>query len=162
MIDSGRLGQIHGSRGHFLHDHFADRASGDSWRLDPRKAGSGVIGDIGSHALDLARYLVGDLAEISARSRSLLAGTIDEEADLHLEFTSGATGHVWLSQLASGTPMDIGFRLMGDRGALQFSWTRRTSWRSMTLLCPPMSAGSVPSHSGLPIAPQLRIYLSPV
>jgi hypothetical protein len=37
------------------------------------------------------------------------------EADLHLEFTSGATGHVWLSWLASGTPMDIGFRVMGDR-----------------------------------------------
>jgi predicted dehydrogenase len=124
MLNSGRLGQIHGYRGHFLHDHFADRVSGDSWRLDPRKAGSGVIGDIGSHALDLARYLLGDLAEISARSRSLLAGTVDDEADLHLEFTSGATGHVWLSWLASGTPMDIGFRVMGDRGALQFSWTR--------------------------------------
>ena len=92
MIDSGRLGTIHGYRGCFLHDHFADPAGPESWRLDPRKAGAGVIADIGSHALDLARYLVGDLTSISVRSRSVLAGSVDDEADLHLDFAGGA-GH---------------------------------------------------------------------
>ena len=124
MIDSGRLGTIHGYRGYFLHDHFADPAGPESWRLDPHKAGAGVIADIGSHALDLARYLVGDLASISVRSRSVLAGSVDDEADLHLEFASGATGHIWLSWLASGTPMDVGFHVMGDQGAIRFSWSR--------------------------------------
>lgn len=83
-----------------------------------------MIADIGSHALDLARYLVGDLVSISVRSRSVLASPVDDEADLHLEFASGATGHIWLSWLASGTPMDVGFHVMGDRGAIRFSWSR--------------------------------------
>ena len=124
MIDSGRLGTVHGYRGHFLHDHFADHDAQNSWRLDPTKSGSGVIGDIGSHALDLARYLVGDLTRLSVRSRSLLSGSVEDEADLDLEFDSGATGHIWLSWLASGIPMDVGFHVMGDRGAVKFSWTR--------------------------------------
>ncbi len=124
MIEAGRLGTIHGYRGCFLHDHFADPAEPGGLRLDPAKAGSGVIGDIGSHALDLARHLVGDVATIATRTRSLISGGVDDEAELQLEFAQGATGHIWLSWLASGTPMDVGFHVMGDRGALKFTWSR--------------------------------------
>lgn len=126
IVDSGRLGRVHGYRGHFLHDHFVAHEP-TAWRFDPARAGSGVIGDIGSHALDLARHLVGDVAEVFTTSRTVLpAGPvpIDDEADVLLRFADGATGHLWLSWLATGTPMDVGFHVMGDRGALRFSWTR--------------------------------------
>ena len=127
LIDAGRLGKIHGYRGHFLHDHFTGRDDPAAWRLDPTKAGSGVIGDIGSHAFDLATYLIGDIAEVFACSRTCLptgSAPVDDEADVLLRFTSGATGHLWLSWLATGTPMDLGFLIMGDEGSLQFSWNR--------------------------------------
>ena len=55
MIDSGRIGRVHGHRGR-LNDHFAARGEPAAWRFDPAPAGSGVIGDIGSHTLDLARF----------------------------------------------------------------------------------------------------------
>jgi predicted dehydrogenase len=77
-----------------------------------------VIGDTGSHALDLARYLVGDVAELLTTSRTVLPagpGSIDDEADLLLRFADGATGHIWASWLATGIPMDLGFTVMGDR-----------------------------------------------
>jgi predicted dehydrogenase len=118
------LGTVHGYRGHFVHDHFADRGDADSWRLDPAKAGSGVIGDIGSSALDLARHLIGDISEISAQSRTVLSSLVDDEAGLQLRFASGATGHIWLSWLATGTPMNVGFHVLGDLGTLKFSWLR--------------------------------------
>ena len=124
IIDSGRLGRIHGYRGRFLHDHVNDPVADQGWRVDPARAGSGVIGDIGSHALDLARYLVGDLGEILCVTRGLPGTPIDQEADLLVRFASGASGHIWLSWLATGTPMDIGFEVLGDRGAIRFSWAR--------------------------------------
>lgn len=126
VIERGDLGRIHGFRGKFVHDHLAERRDPSAWRLDPVRAGSGVVGDIGSHALDLARFLVGDVAEVFASTRHLLpaAGQVDDEADLLLRFTGGAQGHVWLSWLATGTPMDVGFEVLGDRGAIRFTWKR--------------------------------------
>lgn len=126
IIDRGDLGRVHGFRGWFLHDQVSDQRDTAAWRLDPARAGSGVIGDIGSHALDLARHLVGDICELFASTRSVLPALmpVDDEADLLLRFENGATGHVWLSWLATGTPMDVGFEVRGEHGALRFSWLR--------------------------------------
>lgn len=126
MIDRGDLGRIHGFRGRFLHDHISGSRDPASWRLDPARAGSGVVGDIGSHMLDLATYLVGDVAEVFAATRSLLpaAGDVDDEADILIRFADGAHGHVWLSWLATGTPMDVGFEVLGEHGSLRFTWQR--------------------------------------
>jgi predicted dehydrogenase len=108
MIDRGDLGRIHGFRGRFLHDHVTGGRDPAAWRLDPAWAGSGVVGDIGSHALDLARHLVGDVAQVFATTRSVLpaAGPVDDDADILLRFENGAQGHVWLGWLATGTTMD--------------------------------------------------------
>jgi len=126
MIERGDLGRIHGFRGRFLHDHVTGARDPAAWRLDPARAGSGVVGDIGSHALDLARYLVGNVCEVFATTRSVLpaAAPVDDEADILLRFDNGAQGHVWLSWLATGTTMDVGFEVLGDHGSLRFTWQR--------------------------------------
>ena len=126
IIDRGDIGTIHGFRGWFLHDHVSDQRDSGDWRLDPSRAGSGVIGDIGTHVFDLARSLVGDVSELFATTRGTLPAKVpvDDEADILLRFQTGATGHIWISWLATGTGMDVGFEIQGNLGAVRFSWRR--------------------------------------
>src|SRR6185436_13562808 len=63
--EEGRIGRIHHYRGTYLQDWIVDPAFPRVWRLEKSKAGSGALGDIGSHSIDLARYLVGEIAEVS-------------------------------------------------------------------------------------------------
>jgi predicted dehydrogenase len=126
IIERGDIGTIHGFRGWFLHDHVSDQRDVHGWRLDPRRAGPGVIADIGSHMFDLAHHLVGDVSELFATTRGILPAKmpVHDEADIQLRFQDGATGHIWVSWLATGTGMDVGFEIHGNRGAVRFTWTR--------------------------------------
>ena len=126
IIERGDLGTIHGFRGWFLHDHVSDQRDVRAWRLDPSRSGTGILGDIGSHMFDLARTLVGDVSELFATTRGRLSAKVpvDDEADIQLRFRTGAAGHIWISWLATGTGMDVGFEVHGDLGAVRFSWRR--------------------------------------
>ena len=64
MIDAGELGEIRHFRGRYLQD-WADDASLDTWRFHPDEAGSGALGDLGTHVVDLARFLAGEPATVS-------------------------------------------------------------------------------------------------
>jgi len=66
IIDEGRLGRLYHFRGTYLQDWAADPNVPLYWRLQKEKAGSGALGDIASHSLDLAHYLVGPVTEVSA------------------------------------------------------------------------------------------------
>ena len=65
MIDAGEIGEVRHYRGTYLQDWIVDPQFPRVWRLDKSKAGSGALGDIASHSLDLARYLVGEISEVS-------------------------------------------------------------------------------------------------
>jgi predicted dehydrogenase len=65
MVAAGELGEIRHFRGRYLQD-WGDDPSLDTWRFQPDEAGSGAIGDLGTHVVDLARYLVGEIASVSA------------------------------------------------------------------------------------------------
>src|SRR5215471_5573073 len=64
-IQEGRLGRIFHFRGTYLQDWIVDPNFPRLWRLDKTKAGSGALGDIASHVIDLARYLVGEITEVT-------------------------------------------------------------------------------------------------
>ena len=64
MIDAGELGEIRHFRGRYLQD-WGDDPSLDTWRFDPDAAGSGALGDLGTHVVDLARFLNGEIATVS-------------------------------------------------------------------------------------------------
>ena len=66
LIDAGKIGRILHFHSRFLHDYGLDPSLPMSWRFESRKAGAGSIGDIGSHAIDIARYLVGDIVRVFA------------------------------------------------------------------------------------------------
>ncbi len=69
MIAAGELGEIIGFRGVHAEDYMADPESPYNWRVDP-SGGGGAIADLGSHIIGIARFLLGPITEVSARSRN--------------------------------------------------------------------------------------------
>src|SRR5262245_730578 len=65
MIEAGEIGEIYHYRGTYLQDWIVDPMFPRVWRLQKSVAGSGALGDIASHSIDLARYLVGEITEVS-------------------------------------------------------------------------------------------------
>jgi predicted dehydrogenase len=135
LIDEGRIGEIYQVRAHFLHDYALEPDFPMGWRTQRAVAGAGSIGDLGSHVIDLARYLVGEITAVTARTRGLVhyrpgpGGTtlpvdVDDMADVLLAFESGATGVIHTNWMAAGHKTDIGFEVSGSRGAVSFTWQR--------------------------------------
>ena len=111
MIDSGQLGTIYHYRGTYLQDWILDPKLPLLWRFQKSRAGSGALGDIGSHSLDLARFLVGEITEVTGglktfiKERPLLDNprkkgrvTVDDAAAAVVRFANGALGTI------EGTP----------------------------------------------------------
>ena len=90
LIDSGRLGQLVELRAHLA--KWTQRTGGE-WRLDPAQSGGGAFVDVGSHYLDLLRYLAGDMARIGYMQSSAVHGwPVEESGFAMVEFRSGAHG----------------------------------------------------------------------
>ena len=137
VIAAGRIGAVRYFEGHFFQDHNNDDAVPLHWRFRRGPAGSGAAGDIGSHILDLARYLVGDVKRLAARTRTFIPERslpgrpgvkapveVDDLVTTMLEFENGAVGSVHASWALPGFKNDVFFTVVGDRGALRFSWER--------------------------------------
>ncbi len=90
MIEAGELGEIRHFRGRYLQD-WGDDPTLDTWRFQPEEAGSGAIGDLGTHVVDLARFLVGEVSTVSALVRTFLPGRkVDDALEAAVEFEDGA------------------------------------------------------------------------
>ena len=110
-----------------------------SWRHKKAIAGSGILGDIGTHAIDLARYLVGEIDEVngllktyiperpaSAREPGRLEPVdVDDEASFMVRFKSGATGSIEATSCAWGRSNYITFEIYGEKGSLYFNYNHR-------------------------------------
>ena len=92
------------------------------WRTDPEKAGAGALGDIGSHAENLAAYVTGlHLDRLCADVRTFVPGrAIDDDANVLLRYEGGAGGVLHCSQIAAGVENDLRLRVSGTDGTL--SW----------------------------------------
>jgi levoglucosan dehydrogenase len=136
LIDDGALGRLIRLRAMFLHDYGLDRTLPLTWRLRRSSAGAGSVGDIGSHVIDLARLLAGEIRRVMARSATVIAERpengsglmrpvdVDDLSDVLVEFAGGATGLIETSWVATGSKMDLAFEALGDRGAVRFTWRR--------------------------------------
>ncbi|WP_420455985.1 Gfo/Idh/MocA family protein [Rubrivirga sp.] len=93
-----------------------------AWRTDPKKAGAGALGDIGSHAENLAAYVTGlELDRLCADVRTFVPGRpIDDDANVLLRYQGGAGGVLHCSQIAAGLENDLRLRVSGTEGTL--SW----------------------------------------
>ncbi|MGV3652173.1 MAG: Gfo/Idh/MocA family protein [Devosia sp.] len=94
------------------------------WRLDPARSGAGgAIGDIGTHAYNLMRFVVGKKPEaLAADLAALVPGRVlDDNVNILLRFADGARGMLWASQVAPGNENGLRLRIYGDRAGLEWS-----------------------------------------
>lgn len=94
-----------------------------SWRTDPKQSGmGGAIGDIGTHAANLAEYITGaNITEICAMLNAVVKGRkIDDDASMLLRFDNGASGILMATQVAAGEENNINIRVYGEKGGLEW------------------------------------------
>ena len=93
-----------------------------SWRTDPKQAGAGALGDIGSHAFQLVEFVTGDkVAEVAADIAAIVPGrSIDDNVNVLLRFANGARGSLWASQVAIGHLNSHRLRVYGESGSIQW------------------------------------------
>jgi predicted dehydrogenase len=144
LVADGKIGTVRHVRAQYLQDWIADPEAPLSWRLDKEKAGSGALGDIGAHIVDLTQYITGDrISEISgqletfvkerpvAAEHSGLAGTagtergpvtVDDAAIFLARFGSGALGVFEATRFATGRKNAIRIEINGSAGSLAFDF----------------------------------------
>jgi predicted dehydrogenase len=128
MVKVGDLGEIRLIQVEYPQDWLTGptEASGNKqaeWRVDPKRSGAGgAIGDIGTHAYNLADYIGGlELAELSADLTSFGAGrALDDNVQISLRYAGGARGALWASQVAPGNENGLRIRIYGTKGGLHW------------------------------------------
>jgi len=131
LIDAGKIGKIYHYRGTYLQDWIVDPAFPRVWRLVKSRAGSGSLGDILSHTMDLSRYLVGEPVEVSALLETFITerplpdnpskkGTVDvDDAALSLvRYDNGAVGYLEGTRFATGRKNYNRFEINGAKGSI--------------------------------------------
>ncbi|WP_135822771.1 Gfo/Idh/MocA family protein [Halostella litorea] len=136
LIDGGELGEIRHFRGTYLQDWLVDPEAPWSWRNDEEMAGSGALGDLGAHTVDLARFLVGDVERVSGHLKTFVDErpvegsdetrpvTVDDAYSAQAEFENGAMGTFEASRFATGHKNDHSIEVHGSKGSLRFSLER--------------------------------------
>jgi predicted dehydrogenase len=124
LVDSGALGEIVHFRARYLQS-WGWEAPTDIWRFDRAQAGTGALGDLGAHIVDLARYLCGEVAAVSATVRTYVEGhEVDDAFVATVEFENGAIGTLESSRLALGRVNQNTFELNGSQGSIAFDLER--------------------------------------
>ena len=154
LIDEGAIGKVVNFRGTYLQDWSNDPDLPLSWRFSRAVAGSGALGDIGTHVIDFARYLVGEIDAVNAMTQRYihdrpiqqggadqLAGAskqsgaprgevdVDDEVMTMLRFSDGAVGSIEATRAAHGRKNYLTFEVHGETGTLVFDYERRDELR---------------------------------
>ncbi|MBR0971291.1 MULTISPECIES: Gfo/Idh/MocA family protein [Bradyrhizobium] len=129
MVANGDLGEIRLVHAEYLQDWLTERleASGHkqaAWRTDPARSGAGgCIGDIGTHAYNLACFVTGlELDELLAQLSTFVEGRrLDDDVQILLRWKGGAKGMLWASQVAVGNENGLTLRVYGSKGGLEWA-----------------------------------------
>lgn len=128
MVQAGELGAlrvvaVEYVQGWLTEKREAQGARGAEWRTDPSRAGAGgALGDIGTHAINLATYVLGERPSLLlADLNSFVPGRrLDDNASVFLRYDSGVRGTLWVSQVAAGEDNNLGIRIFGSTGGLEW------------------------------------------
>lgn len=142
LISEGKLGEIYHYRGHYLQDFIIDPDFPLVWRLKKEVSGSGALGDIGAHNLDLARFLVGEINELVATMETFIKKrpigemtkglsakgdqskmgdvTVDDAVSVLARFENGAMGIIEASRFANGNRNKNKFEINGSKGSVRW------------------------------------------
>jgi predicted dehydrogenase len=142
LVHEGRLGTIRHVRAQYLQDWLADPQAPMTWRLHKERAGSGALGDIGAHVIDLTQHILGDrirtvtgMLETFVRERPAAGSpgasadpaeraevTVDDAAAFLARFEGGAFATYEATRMATGRKNAIRIEVNGDRGSLAFDF----------------------------------------
>ncbi|MFC3705975.1 Gfo/Idh/MocA family protein [Devosia honganensis] len=127
LVASGALGKLRVVQVEYPQDWLTEPAGEDNkqaaWRTDPARSGAGgCIGDIGTHAYNLARFVTGlETEAVSADLTAFVEGRrLDDNVNIMLRFAGGAKGMLWASQVAVGNENGLQLRVYGDKGGLEW------------------------------------------
>lgn len=135
LVDAGALGRVFSARVCYLHAGYIDPERPASWRLDASKSGKGgALFDLGSHVIDLTRWLLGEFAEVQHLGETLIkerplkensskkvSVEVDDVSILVFRLQNGAVGTIESSRLATGAQDEIRFEAHGSKGAIRFN-----------------------------------------
>ncbi|MBV0911178.1 Gfo/Idh/MocA family protein [Anianabacter salinae] len=129
MVANGDLGELRLVQVEYPQDWLTDTLEAEGvkqaeWRTDPARSGAGgAIGDIGTHAFNLASFVTGlKAAELAADLHSFGAGrALDDNAHVMLRYDGGARGMLWCSQVAPGNENGLRLRVYGSKGGLEWA-----------------------------------------
>jgi predicted dehydrogenase len=146
LIEDGRVGEIYHYHGAYLQDWIVDPHFPLVWRLQKRLAGAGALGDIGSHAIDLARYLNSEITGVVSQmttfikerplvgedkgQRRVSAGkgmgkvTVDDDANFLVKFSNASVGVFESSRFCGGRRNYNTFQIYGSKGSIAFNLER--------------------------------------
>jgi predicted dehydrogenase len=136
LVEEGFLGRVFSFRAAYLHAGYIDPDRPISWRLDADKGGGGALFDLGSHVLDLVRFLLGEFDSVYALTETFIkerplpgeggktqrvAVNVDDLTLMMVRMANGAVGSVEASRLAMGTNDELRLEIHGGEGALRFN-----------------------------------------
>ena len=161
LIGEGALGRILSFSFHYRHDSDIDPARTVGWKQDAEICGAGTLFDLGSHALDLCRYLCGDFASIQGKSQiafdthknadgSLWQTNADEAFYMTATLASGAVGQISVSKLSHGSEDGLEFSIYGTGGAIRFTLARSDILYYMDASQPKLPLGGTAGFTAIP------------
>jgi predicted dehydrogenase len=146
LIEDGKIGDVYHYHGAYLQDWIMDPQFPLVWRLEKKYAGSGALGDIGSHAADLGRYLNGEINAVTGQMTTFIkerslpsdgAGawgakgsegkgkvTVDDDANFLARFKNGSVGVFESSRFCGGRRNFNTFQIYGSKGSIAFNLER--------------------------------------
>ena len=145
MIAEGQLGKIRVVQVEYAQDWLATpvEATGQkqaAWRTDPAQSGpAGCLGDIGTHAYNIACFVTGlECRQVAADLSIFVPGRrLDDNVQMLLRFEGGARGMLWASQVATGNGNNLRLRVYGDKAGLEWQQEEPNSMRFTRLGSPP-------------------------
>lgn len=125
MVANGELGNIRLVQAEYVQDWLTVEETNKQadWRTDPARSGAGgSIGDIGTHAFNLACFVSGlEVESLAADLQSFVPGRrVDDNAHIMMRYAGGARGTLWCSQVAPGNENSLKLRIYGDKGGLEW------------------------------------------
>ncbi len=147
IVESGEIGEVVSFRGIHAEDYMTDPKAPWTWRLD-RAGGHGVVADLGSHIVSIARAIVGPIESLVgqietvtkmrpvAGSGEMRAVEVDDEARALVRFAGGATGSLEASWVKAGRKMTLAFEITGSKGTIEVDHERFNELKLFTVGSP--------------------------
>jgi len=146
LIEEGKLGRIYHYRARYLQEWIMDPSFPLIWKLQKEVAGSGPLGDLGSHIIDLARFLVGEVKSVSSMMATFTEErptigelgkkgkvTVEDAFAAAVKFANGAVGTLEATRFAAGRKNFNCFEINGEKGSIEFNLERLNELRVYNL-----------------------------